>query len=472
MITISFENRGKIGLCEYLYNSIKTQILDGTLTANEKLPSKRNLAANLGLSVITVQNAYGQLISEGYIYSIEKKGFFVTDLNLDFEKKFIQQNKIIQPKNIKLSETEKTDFFADFSSNSTSYEKFPFSQWSHIMRQVLNSGDKKLLERISVKGVYELRFAISKYLKEFRNMQISPEQIIIGSGTESLYSMVVQLLGKENLFAVENPGFKKVYKVFNLNGAKVIPLKIDECGINIESLNKTNANVVHLSPSHHFPTGIVMPVKRRKELLSWILEGKNRYIIEDDYDSEFRFNGKPLDTLQNEDISGRVIYINTFSKTISPSFRISFMVLPENMIPEFDKKFSFLTNPVSSFEQFTLSEFILQGYFSKHIIRMKNYYRNLRNSLISELVKSRISAFSTIFEEESGLHFLLKVKTQKSTEQIYNDLIKKRIKLPLLKDFYYSEPPESAENTFLVNYSGIIKEKIPDIVRIFEEEIF
>ena len=211
MITISFENRGNCGLCEYLYNSLKNQIVCGSLKSNEKLPSKRTLAENLGISVITVQNAYAQLISEGYIYSIEKRGFFVTDLKpFDgaSENSTYIKNKNPEDSARKVTQkTETTEWFADFRSNSTSYEKFPFNLWSHKMRQILNSGDEKLLSRVGVKGILELRQAVSKYLKEFRNMHVNPEQIVIGAGTENLYSMIVQFLGRQNLFAVENTVF-------------------------------------------------------------------------------------------------------------------------------------------------------------------------------------------------------------------------------------------------------------------------
>ena len=270
MITVCFEKRGKSGLCEFLYDSIKSQILDGTLKANEKLPSKRNLSSNLGVSVITVQNAYSQLASEGYIFSIEKKGFFVTDLNISESEKEALSKKDFFPDDYENQENDEKEkkYFADFSSNSTAYEKFPFNLWSKVSRKVLNSERESLLERVEVKGVFELRKALSKYLKEFRNMKVSPNQIIIGSGTESLYTMVVQLLGRKMRYAVENPGYKKVSKVFQLNKADVFPVLIDSNGIDSASLEKIGANVVHISPSHHFPTGIVMPVKRRQELLS------------------------------------------------------------------------------------------------------------------------------------------------------------------------------------------------------------
>ena len=489
MITVNFDERGDKGLCEYLYSSIKNQILQGILRADEKLPSKRSLASHLGISVITVQNAYGQLISEGYIYSIEKKGFFVTDILLGKSDSvfvgtgngnlwgqgmsvnsvsaadLVDDSKTLAPVN----SIGESDFFTDFRSNSTSYEKFPFSLWAHTMRKVLNSGDEKLLQRVGVKGIYELRRSIADYLREFRNMNVKPEQLVIGAGTESLYSMVVQLLGQGKVYAVENPGYHKVAGVFRMNGAGTKPVMIDSQGINPAGLEKIKADVVHVSPAHHFPTGIVMPVRRRQELLAWADGAPDRFIIEDDYDSEFRFNGKPLPTLQSADMGGRVIYINSFSKTLAPSFRMSYMVLPENLLPDFDEKFGFYSCPVSAFEQYTLSEFIGDGFYGKHIIRMKNFYRNLRNELIRALENSRISGKMIIKEEEAGLHFLLSVKSDESSDVIRNKLQKKNINLPLLRDFYYGTPPDDIENIFVINYSGIRKERIAETVKRIEE---
>lgn len=486
MITIDFSKRGSLGLCEYLYSSIKTQILDGTLKANEKLPSKRALSENLGVSVITVQNAYAELIAEGYIYSIEKKGFFVTELrigsadeiasvlpghfeNLNHQTKPLnhqikplnhqtrqfdhRDNSVVEALETTNSNHESGHFeslndqniFCDFQSNSTSYEKFPFSLWSHTMRQVLSGADEKLLQRVEVKGVYELRESISKYLREFRNMNVSPEQIVIGAGTENIFSMIVQFLGRENVFALENPGYKKIASVCRLNGAKIVPVNIDEHGINIEELEKSGANVAHVSPNHHFPTGIVMPIRRRQEILSWAASEKNRFIIEDDYDSEFRFNGKPLSTLFSADQNGKVIYINTFSKTLSPSFRISFMVLPFELLSDFENLFGLYSCPVSSFEQFTLSRFINDGNYGKHIIRMKNFYRNLRNSLIFAIQSSRLKENCKIREEESGLHFLLSIKSELSAAELEERLLREGINLPLLSNYYY-ENETTSEN--------------------------
>jgi len=475
MITISFSKNRT--LTENICFEIKNQITNGILKPNEKLPSKRSLSEHLGVSVITVQNAYSELISEGYIYSIEKKGFFVTDLSMTFientnsdeKNRDFEENNFVS---IKIEENQK--YFANFFSNSTNSDKFPFSLWAHLMRKVLTNEEtkEKLLSRVSVKGVFELRNAISKYLYEFRNMKVNPEQIVIGAGTESLCSMIVQILGRDFAFAVENPGYHKIAKVFESNGAEVIPIQIDESGINPDELEKTSAKIVHISPSHHFPTGIVMPIRRRKEILLWA-EKNNGFVIEDEYDSEFRFNGKPLSSLQSADENGRVIYMNTFSKTLAPSFRLSYMILPKTLLNIFDEKLGFYSCSVSAFEQFTLAEFIKKGYYGKHIIRMKNHYRNVRNNLINAINSSSIKKYATIQESDSGLHFLIELNSDLTIEKIHQNLLNEKINIPLLSDFFYKTDENSIstkkKNAFVLNYSEIEKEKIPEIVKKMEK---
>ena len=471
MITIDFSKRGKAGLCDFLYESIKAQILSGALEADEKLPSKRSLADHLGVSVITVQNAYALLSVEGYIYSIEKKGFFVTDIKNDVTIPAHTENQTLPIETSSRASHKHESYLADFSSNATGFEKFPFSLWARTMRSVLVSGNKSLLQKTDAKGIFELRKAIAAHLYDFREMTVSPEQIIIGAGTESLYTTLIQLLGRENRFAVENPGFKKIASVFALNGAECFPVEIDDEGITPASLERIHADVAHISPSHHFPTGIVMPVRRRNELLSWAkIPGKNgrtRYIIEDDYDSEFRFNGRPLPTLQSADKNGSVIYINTFTKTLAPSFRISYMVLPPALVAQFEQIFGTYSCPVSAFEQFTLARFIADGHFARHIIRMKNYYRSLRNELISAFSRKEFSSLIKIHEENAGLHFLMTIhaeKANRSLPHIMERLREKKIKIPRLADFYYTPIPPEKENVFVLNYSGIQKNAISEIV--------
>jgi len=467
MITIDFSKRGSLTLTQYLYEALKAFIFDGTLNENDKLPSKRTFANHLGVSVLTVQNAYVHLIEEGFLYSIEKKGFFVSSLANHLKEKKVENEEIDFPK-LKSQPCEPI-YFADFTNNAIASEKFPFSLWSKTMRKVLNSNDEKLLEKTDVSGFFELRRALCRHLKEFRNMSVCENQVIIGSGTESLYSMIVQFLGREEIFAVENPGYRKAGEIFRLNGAKCISVKIDEYGIDIEELKKSKANVVNVSPSHNFPSGITMNFHRRKELLDWAGEKKNRFIIEDEYDSEFRFAGNPLPTLQSIDQNNRVIYINTFSKTLSPSFRISYMVLPLRLAKKFKEKLALYSCPVSSFEQFTLARFISDGNYERHINRMKNYYRSLRNDLVLAFKNSKLAEVGEIHEENSGLHFLFTLKSGIDAKSLQEKWKKKGIKIQLLSDYYYEDCPgfEAYEKkeSFIVNYSGIKKEMTGEIVK-------
>lgn len=468
MITIDFQNRGKLGLSEYLYITIKKQIQQGILKGNEKLPSKRTLAQHLGISVITVQNAYNLLIDEGYLYSYEKKGFFVTELKPSELKKenLPLKNKNLEPADFSNAEARKKWFY-DFTDNSTGVEKFPFRLWSRITKDVLNSAEQKLLSRIDFAGVFELRDAIAKYLQEFRNMEVNANQVVIGAGTEVLFSMLVQFLGINKTYAVENPGYRKVAAVIESLGSKCVGIDIDKNGMNLQKLKESKAQIAHISPNHHFPTGTVMPVLRRQEFLDWAKAEKDRYIIEDDYDSEFRFNGKPLSTLQSADTSSKVIYINTFSKTLSPSFRIGFMILPPSLVQPFRKKMGFFSSTVSAFEQYTLAKFISSGYYGKHITRMKNYYRSLRNNFINAIECSPLAKNCTIHEEDSGLHFLLKIKTELKATELKERFASAGLKIPLLSEYFYtsSKDQNEKEPVFIINYSGISKNKIEEIVQ-------
>lgn len=473
MFTCDFSKRGTASLCDFLTETVISDIMNGTLKANEKLPSKRSLAAHLGVSLITVQNAYAELISRGYLYSIEKKGFFVTELPLP-ERRRIQKEKKYRQKKTEDKENGSL-LFADLASNTIGYNKFPFSVWSKLTRSVLNEPHEDILKKQPLQGSLALRESVAGYLKSFRNMDVSPEQIVIGAGTEMLYSSLVHFLGNGCVFAVENPGYKKIARVLELNGAKTVHIPIDESGISMAALKSTSAAAVHVTPNHHFPTGIVMPIKRRMELLSWAeAEKESRYIIEDDYDSEFRLEGKPMPPLQCEAPGLNIIYMNTFSKTLSPAFRIGYLVLPKKLVTPFAEKLGFCSCTVSAFEQHILASFIREGYYAKHIIRMKNYYRNLRNELILKIEKMNSRSIIQIHEEHSGLHFLITVRSSLSGKNLKERMKQHGIKGALLSDFFYGENKKNeftssagikipADKTFIVNYSGIDRQKITEI---------
>ena len=439
MLTYQLD-RSKGPMYEQLYEAIKNDIISGKLKKGEKLPSKRTFARNCSLSTITIQNAYDQLISEGYITSIEKKGYYVKGIKQKNLATFIY------------STPKKDSNFFNLSNTNISVDNFPFSVWSRLMRRVMNQDSFKLLAPISAAGMFELRTAIAKHLYSFRSMVVNPEQIVIGAGTEYLYSLVIQLLGRDNHFAIEDPGYDKLAKIYQLNNVKHSLVELDEEGLSVDKLLNSKANILHISPNHHFPTGVSMPLKRRYEILSWASETEGRYIIEDDYDSEFKVSKNPQPPLFLLDGSEKVIYLNTFSRSLAPSIRISYMVLPQSLVTVFNEKLSFYSSTVPSFEQLTLSAFINEGYFEKHINRMRLFYIRQRNHVINEILNSPIKDKVTIIENDSGLHFILRLKTDKSDEEIKAILEKNNIKLSALSDY---SSKKKVTHEFIISYSNL-----------------
>lgn len=445
-----------------LYELIKRDIKNGTLKAHEKMPSKRTFAKNLGISVISVENSYEQLISEGYLYAVTKKGYFVSEISNYILPEIRDSQKI----SIKIPKVEECEF--DFSSNQVDPSSFPFSVWTRIIREVLSTKEKELLTLSPCGGVKELRKAISGHLSSFRGMAVSPDQIIVGAGTEYLYSLLIKLLGKDRIYCIENPGYKKLSKIYKNNDAQYRYAGMDDYGILIEELRQSGAEIAHVSPAHHFPTGITMPVSRRTELLEWANEKDGRYIIEDDYDSEFRLNGKPIPPVQSLDIKGKVIYMNTFSKSLTSTIRISYMVLPEELANKFYEEMSFYSCTVSTFEQYALSEFIKQGYFEKHINRMRLYYGRKRAKVIQVIKNTFTENECKILENDSGLHFILQLNTELSDIEIKSKLLERKIKISSIDDFNMKEEKTDGHQ-FILNYSGLNIEKLEDAVCVLKE---
>ncbi len=462
MLTYSFENKGSDSLYEYLYKQIKNDILAYKLSPGEKLPSKRAFAKHLNISTITVENAYNQLVAEGYIYSLPKSGFYVNDISTSRP----LENK--RPSRTITKPTDTQPIFADFTSNSAVNDTFPFSTWTKLLRQVMSDYEKELMVRSPFSGIAELQNAIADYLYQFRGMVVSPEQIIVGAGTEYLYGIILQLLGKSKKYAVEDPGYQKITRIYEANQVDCVHISMDENGVNMDELEKSKADILHISPSHHFPTGIVTPVSRRYELLSWASKSSHRYIIEDDYDSEFRLVGKPIPALQTIDVADKVIYINTFSKSLSSTIRISYMVLPKALVPIYKDKLGFYSCTVSNFEQYTLYKFIEQGHFEKHINRMRNYYRVQRDTVLTCIKKQKNFSKTIIKEENSGLHFLLEVNTDLSDEELIQNAKVNGIVISCLSQYSYLKENTKA-HTIIINYSGVTTKNIPEAVnRLFK----
>lgn len=450
MLTYNLEKKTESPLYMELYKSVKKDIERGNIKANGKLPSKRELAEHLGISIMTVQNAYAQLVAEGFIYSKQRKGYFACEIS------HILQTGVsyIELSNPLLEMPSKDMDTINLCENSISSKQFPFTVWAKQMRQVISENDDILLSKLPNMGLWSLRKAISDYLYRFRGMVVDPNLIVIGAGTEYLYGLIIKLLGRDKNYAIEDPGYKKISQIYNAEGVQIKYIPIDKSGLRVDSLMKENADVVHLSPSHHFPIGTVMPIKRRMEILKWVHSTQGRYIIEDDYDSEFRFEGKPLPTLMSNDTMQKTIYINTFSKTIAPSLRISYMILTPELAKKYNEQLGFYTCPVSGFEQYILAKFITDGHFERHINRMRRFYKKSRDSIIHLIKNSPLGSISEIKEEMSGLHFVLKLKTNKSDYELKTLAKTKGLKISFISDYSF-DPKNCPSSEMIVNYSGI-----------------
>ncbi len=442
MLTYELKKAPGVPLYEALYRCIRDDILSGKLAPGEKLPSKRALCTNLKISKITVEGAYQQLLTEGYICSREKVGYFVEAVERVTSAPLPQSVPEPQPDNC-----------IDLTGNGPA--KFPFSVWSKLQREVmLDLGEQLLLESPN-QGLSALRQAIAVHLSQFRAMQVDPQNILIGAGTDFLYNLLIQLLGADKYYAVEQPGYGKIPMIYGAAGARCIQVPLDEHGIRPDKL--ANAQVLHISPSHHFPTGIITPMSRRQALLRWANADPDRWIIEDDYDSEFRFAAHPMPTMQSLD-SNKVIYMNTFSKTLAPSIRISYTVLPPALMATFRKKLGFYSCTVPNFEQHTLARFLDRGYFEKHINRMRKYYKARRDRILSAL--SPLEGRITIQEQDAGLHFLAQVHTTQTDLALVTQLEQLGIRVRTLSSYYQGHAPASAHHCLVINYSGLTDEQL------------
>ena len=448
MLTYELKKAPGVPLYEALYRCIREDILSGVLAANQKLPSKRTLCANLKVSKITVETAYSQLLAEGYIRSEEKVGYFVEEVPQAW----------VQPAVVAAASepAQKKENTVDLTANGP--VQFPFSVWSRLQREVLLDHGEALLAPLHNQGLPQLRHAIAVHLSQFRGMRVDPENILVGAGTDFLYNLLIQLLGREKCYAVEEPGYGKIRKIYAAAGAACISAPMDAQGVVPEALDA--AQVLHISPSHHFPTGLVTALSRRQALLNWASAVPGRYIIEDDYDSEFRFDAHPMPAMHSLDSDGRVIYMNTFSKTLAPSIRISYMVLPSALMAQFRQRLGFYSCTVPSFEQYTLERFLSGGYFEKHLNRMRKFYKSRRNRVLAALETCSFAPRLTVLEENAGLHFLVRVDTPVSDGELVCRCAAAGLRVQTLGDFYHGQVPEAARRQLVVNYSGLTDEDL------------
>ena len=458
MLTYPMEERGSLPLYEYLCRRIRSDILNGTLPAGTRLPSKRALAEHLHVSVITVEGAYSQLEAEGYLQALPKRGFFVSA---------VEQTPPAPRETASLPEPETPRWRLDLSRNQVDTARFPVSTWAKLTRQVLSEEPEALLSPVPHQGLPALRQAIAADLRDFKGMAVSPEQIVIGAGAEYLYLLLAQLLGRGTVFAAEDPGYPKIRQVYRACGVSCVPIPLDGQGVDPAALAASGARALHISPNHQYPTGLVTPIARRQALLRWAEEQAGT-IIEDDYDSEFRFTGRPIPTLQSIDLRGRVIYLNTFSQTISPSMRLGFLVLPLRLLDRYRRELGFYACTVPALEQHVLARFISGGHYERHLSRMRKEYRDRRAEVVEAFRSSALAPRVTFSEERSGLHFLLRLNTQCSDGELGRLAARSGVRLSFLSEYAAMADPAFA-HTLVINYAGLSPQRLPEAVRLLSE---
>ena len=456
MLIVALDTSKKEPLYEQIYNSIKEEIITGVLPFGARLPSAMRLSKHLDVSRNTVDTAYAQLCAEGYIESKPKRGFFVCQVEelaeLHIPVKIEEEEEEIRPEKIPY----------DFSSAGVDMEQFPYHIWRKLLKEIMINDNSELFQKGNFQGDLELRKAIMYYLRQSRGVHVHASQIVVAAGMENLLFLLRQILGEKVSIGIENPVYKNAYEILKELDFKIHPISMDESGMCVEQLQKTDANLAYVTPAHQYPTGVIMPIGRRSQLLGWAKKDPDHYIIEDDYDSELRLGGKPIPTLQSIDVSDKVIYMNTFTKTLSSTVRISYMVLPASLTELFYKKLSFYSCTVSNFEQYTLARFMESGSFEKHINRLRNYYQNKRDAILEIFKTAPLDQYITIKEEDSGVHFMMKLKTDRTEMDMISDAKSKGIKLaPLSKYFVDQTSNMNFQNVYVMNYSSIDLEQLP-----------
>ena len=459
-LLIPLDSRSKKPLYEQIYSHICAEIRSGALKAGDRLPSTRVLAEHLKVSRSTTQMAYDQLLAEGYMESRPCRGYFVSHLD-----------ELVETGPSGAEEMETTaepdaGWRVDFSPRGIDLDSFPYHVWRKLSRNTLVDDNKEMFHSGNHQGEPGLREAIRSYLHSARGVNCSPEQIIVGAGSEYLLMLLSQILEGKHVIAMENPTYKQAYRLFKSLSYDVCTVDMDEKGMKVADLKSSGADIAFVMPSHQYPLGIVMPMKRRMELLKWAAKDPARYIIEDDYDSEFRYKGKPIPALQGYDRWEKVIYIGTFSKSIAPSIRVSYMVLPAPLLKEFQKKSSFLSSTVSRVDQLILQKFIEDGHYERHLNRIRTLYKSRHDTLMGCL--KTFQKICTISGENAGVHMLLHFAGDMTEEELIRKAAEKGVRVYGLSQ-YYIDPPDGLKPTIMLGYANISEDKMKEAVKLLEE---
>ncbi|ETT87764.1 PLP-dependent aminotransferase family protein [Viridibacillus sp. FSL R5-0477] len=428
-----------------IYEQIKELIQSQQLIEGSKLPSKRQLANQLQVSIHTVQIAYEQLTSEGFISSRERSGYFIAPFLEEWRMKIIPtpketfNNDVIEPIDI------------DFNSGQIAHDHFPFKTWKKITTNLMRAD---LTYHSPWQGEMSLREQICQYVYLSRGVSCTVDQIYICNGIQAQLSLLCHYFGPTASVGFEEPGFSRAYTIFNQYRMKIVSIPVDTEGM---SIPKEPLRLLYTTPAHQFPLGIIMPIQRRYALLQWALQ-TDAYIIEDDYDSEFRYSGKPIPSLHSLDYQDRVIYFGTFSKSLLPSLRISYMILPNKLVKEFNDFYTEQKSTVSRIDQLAIAEFMKQGHWDKHLGKMRTLYRKRRDILVTQL-KLKLGENVQIIGENAGLHLIIHLKLNISEASAIQRGMECGVKIYSVSNYYHTSPKD---NLLLIGYGGLNEEQITD----------
>lgn len=458
-LTINLKTNSKIPLYEQIYTYIKSDIQTGRIPYGEKLPSTRALSKYLEVSRSTVELAYEQLLSEGYIESEPYKGFFVAP---------VEELYHLKPANLPVLPKEglKESCLFDFTPNGVDLKSFPYHVWRKLSKDILIDDRTELFRSGNSQGEYGFRAAVCNYLYQARGVNCSPEQIIIGAGSDYILMLLGIILGGGHRIAFEDPAYKQAYRLIQSLSYDTVPIELDKYGMKISGLRESGADIAYVTPSHQYPTGLIMPMKRRLELLKWADTEAGRYIIEDDYDSEFRYKGKPIPALQGYDRKDKVIYLGTFSKSIAPAIRLSYMVLPEVLLEVYKKKYRFINTTVSKVDQLIVQKFIEEGYYERHLNKTRAMYKSRHDVLIEEL--RPLLDICRISGEHAGVHLLLTFKDGRTEEELIAAAAERGIRVYGLSD-YQIRKEAAHEATILLGYANLTETQIREAVGLLIE---
>lgn len=479
MLTYDLNEKGDDSLYFYLYKCIKNDIERGNIAPGARLPSKRNLASNLNVGLITVEAAYQQLNAEGYIRSIERRGYFVNDVFGDRIVAGTQAPSTLKKKHASNSEGElkrtnnQRDGLIDFDLTGSGIlqKSFPMATWAKCVRDTLSQENESTLTcEVESTGAPELREQIARHLFETRRLEVNPNNIVIGSGAQTLYNLLIQLIGRDRLVALEDPGYSRLTNIYEKNNLKVAYANMDENGVIVQQVRESDANLLHIMPSHQFPTGIVTSIARRYELLGWANEGENRFIIEDDYDCEFRLEGRPIPTLQGIDASSKVIYSNTFTKSLGAAFRIAYLVLPCNLALKWKRDLSFYSCTVPALDQLALARFMKRGDFERHISRTKNQARQIRDAFLTQLKDKLDEKEYSVHGIDAGLHFIINFPNS-NEDLLKQEFMKQKIRIYPLSKYKHSKKLQRNEGSFVIQYLSLDEEKAMRCARAFAKAV-